>query len=39
MNLSHTGFISWLEKKPLFLPIDFQQDKQKALPFVDFLAK
>ena len=39
MNLSHTGFISWLERKPLFEPIDFQGDKQKALPFADFLLK
>ena len=39
MNLSHTGFISWLDKKPLFKSIDFQGDKQKPLPFVDFLSK
>ena len=39
MNLSHTGFISWLDKKPLFKSIDLQVDKQKALPFSDFLSK
>lgn len=39
MNLSHTGFISWLDKKPLFKSIDIQVDKQKALPFSDFLSK
>ena len=39
MNLSHTGFISWLDKKPLFKSIDLQADKQKALPFSDFLSK
>ena len=39
MNLSHTGFISWLDKKPLFKSIDLQVDKQKALPFSNFLSK
>ena len=39
MNLSHTGFISWLDKKPLFKSIDLQADKQKALPFSNFLSK
>ena len=39
MNLSHTGFISWLDKKPLFESIDLQVDKQKALPFSNFLSK
>ena len=39
MNLSHTGFISWLDKKPLFKSIDLQLDKQKTLPFSNFLSK
>ena len=39
MNLSHTGFTSWLEKKPLFLPIDFQQVKQADIDFSKLLSK
>ena len=39
MNSSHTGFISWLSKKPLFQNIDFQGDKQSAINFSDFLSK
>ena len=39
MNTSHTGFISWLNKKPLFENIDFQGDKQSAINFSKFLSK
>jgi len=39
MNLSHTGFHSWLEKKPLFQKLDFQVDEQKSIYFEDFLLK
>jgi hypothetical protein len=39
MNLSHTGFTSWLEKKPLFLPVDFQQVKQADIDFSKLLSK
>ena len=39
MNTSHTGFLSWLGKKPLFENIDFQGDTQSAINFSDFLSK
>ena len=39
MNTSHTGFLSWLGKKPLFENIDFQGDTQSAINFSDFLLK
>lgn len=39
MNTSHTGFLSWLGKKPLFENIDFQGDTQSAINFSNFLSK
>jgi len=39
MNLSHTGFTSWLDKKPLFHPIDFKQVKQNTIDFSELLSK
>ena len=39
MNTSHTGFLSWLGKKPLFENIDFQGDTQSAINFSNFLLK
>ena len=39
MNTSHTGFISWLNKKPLFESIDFQGDTQSSMNFSKILSK
>ena len=39
MNTSHTGFLSWLGKKPLFENIDFQGDTQSSINFSNFLSK
>ena len=39
MNTSHTGFLSWLGKKPLFENIDFQGDTQSAINFSNILSK
>jgi len=39
MNTSHTGFLSWLGKKPLFENIDFQGDTQSSINFSNILSK
>ena len=33
MNTSQTGFISWMQRKPLFKSIYFESDKQEPLDF------
>ena len=33
MNTSQTGFISWMQRKPLFTSIYFESDKQEPLDF------
>ena len=38
MNMSQTGFVSWLRKKPLFKSIHFQSDKQEAINFSTILS-
>ena len=37
MNLSHTGFISWAHKKPLFPNIEYSEQRQQARINMDFL--
>lgn len=37
MNLSHTGFISWGMKKPLFKNIEFEEKTQKIPFHIDFM--
>jgi len=37
MNLSHTGFISWANKKPLFKSMEYLEEKQQTRINMDFL--
>tara|TARA_R100000808_G_C2154535_1_gene165587 strand:- start:4418 stop:6169 length:1752 start_codon:yes stop_codon:yes gene_type:complete len=38
MNMSQTGFVSWIRKKPLFKSIHFQSDKQESINFSTILS-
>ena len=39
MNLSHTGFMNWLTRKPLFTPKVFSPPKTGTFPNMSFLTK
>jgi len=38
MNLSHTGFVSWLKQKPLFKPVHFKSEEQSTINFSKILS-